>query len=112
MELFRVMEGGRSRWKVENETFRTLKHGYGLSHNYGHGEENFAMNAFLMAMLAFLIEQIFELKNKLYKKAIKVYKHKSHFWDRLRSAYEWRPWNDWEHLLESLIKKKIESIEK
>ena len=109
MDLFRAMEGGRSRWKVENETFRTLKHGYGLNHNYGHGEENFSMNAFLMATLVFLIEQIFELKNKLYKKAVEVYKYKSHLWDIIRSAYIWRSWDNWKHLLEFLIRKKLKA---
>ncbi len=30
----------RSRWKIENETFNTLKNqGYGLEHNYGHGHQ-------------------------------------------------------------------------
>lgn len=34
-----VMRGGRCRWKVENETFNTLKNqGYALEHNYGHGQ--------------------------------------------------------------------------
>ena len=103
------MEGGRARWKVENENFRTLKHSYGLDHNFGHGKENFSMNALLMAILALFIEQVFELKNKLHQKAIEVYKYKSHFWDKMRSAYEWRSWNNWQHLLESLIEKKLKA---
>ena len=33
-----VVKGGRARWKIENETFNTLKNqGYNLEHNYGHG---------------------------------------------------------------------------
>ena len=32
------MQGGRARWKVENETFNTLKNqGDHLEHNFGHG---------------------------------------------------------------------------
>ena len=35
-----IMRGGRARWKIENETFNTLKNqGYHLEHNYGHGAE-------------------------------------------------------------------------
>ena len=31
---------GRSRWKIENETFNVLKtNGYNLEHNFGHGRE-------------------------------------------------------------------------
>ena len=32
---------GRARWKIENETFNTLKNqGYNFEHNYGHGKKN------------------------------------------------------------------------
>ena len=41
----RWMWGGRSRWKIENETFNTLKNqGYQFEHNYGHGHQNVAVN--------------------------------------------------------------------
>lgn len=37
----KVMRGGRARWKIENETFNTLKNqGYNFEHNYGHGYSN------------------------------------------------------------------------
>ena len=35
------MRAGRARWKIENETFNTLKNqGYNFEHNYGHGYKN------------------------------------------------------------------------
>ena len=35
------MRGGRARWKIENETFNTLKNqGYHFEHNYGHGKKS------------------------------------------------------------------------
>src|SRR5215470_7396341 len=38
--VFHLMRGGRARWKIENETFNTLKNqGYNFEHNYGHGEQ-------------------------------------------------------------------------
>ena len=44
MYCMKVMRGGRAKWKVENETFNTLKNlGYSLEHNYGHGKENFQL---------------------------------------------------------------------
>ena len=51
-----LMRAGRARWKIENETFNTLKNqGYCFEHNFGHGEKNLStVFAFLM-MLAFLL---------------------------------------------------------
>jgi len=34
-----LMRAGRARWKIENETFNTLKNqGYHFEHNFGHGK--------------------------------------------------------------------------
>ena len=42
----KFVAGGRSRWRIENETFNTLKNqGYHLEHNYGHGKENLSTGA-------------------------------------------------------------------
>ena len=36
-----IMRGGRARWKIENETFNTLKNqGHNFGHNYGLGKKN------------------------------------------------------------------------
>ncbi|KJU87258.1 transposase IS4, partial [Candidatus Magnetobacterium bavaricum] len=44
-----LVKGGRCRWKIENETFNTLKNqGYHIEHNYGHGKEHLSMNFFLL----------------------------------------------------------------
>ena len=52
----------RSRWKIENETFNTLKNqGYGLEHNYGHGHQYLANTLATLMMLAFLMDQIQQL---------------------------------------------------
>jgi len=38
------MRAGRARWKIENETFNTLKNqGYNFEHNYVHGEQNLSV---------------------------------------------------------------------
>jgi hypothetical protein len=55
----KVMRAGRGSWKIENETFNTLKnHGYHFEHNYGHGEQHLAMVLAMLMMLAFLMYQI------------------------------------------------------
>lgn len=56
--VFKIMRGGRARWKIENETFNTLKNqGYEFEHNYGHGYKNLSIVLPLLMMLAFLIDQ-------------------------------------------------------
>lgn len=36
MNVYEIMQGGRARWKVENETFNTLKNqGYQFEHSFG-----------------------------------------------------------------------------
>ena len=43
--VVKVMRGGRARWKIENETFNTLKNqGDHFEHNYGHGRQHLATN--------------------------------------------------------------------
>jgi hypothetical protein len=43
-KVYKLMRGGRARWKIENETFNTLKNqGYNFEHNYGHGEQHLSV---------------------------------------------------------------------
>ncbi|MEM0994346.1 MAG: hypothetical protein AAGI49_15000 [Bacteroidota bacterium] len=66
------MRAGRSRWKIENETFNTLKNqGYNFEHNYGHGKENLCTNLVLLMMLAFFVDQLQQLLNPLFQAAWK-----------------------------------------
>jgi len=61
-----LVRGGRCRWKIENETFNTLKNqGYHIEHNFGHGKKNLSMNFFLLNLLAFFTHQILELTDLL-----------------------------------------------
>ena len=82
--LYLLMSGGRARWKVENETFNTLKNqGYQFEHNFGHGRKNLhTVFAFLM-MLAFLIDQIQEAACGLFQEAVKSMKSRRAFWERM-----------------------------
>jgi hypothetical protein len=65
-----VMSGGRARWKVENETFNTLKNqGYHFEHNYGHGYNHLCTVFAELMMAAFLIDQVQQRCNKLFAQA-------------------------------------------
>ena len=55
----KLMRAGRARWRIENETFNTLKNqGYEFEHNFGHGEKNLATVFATLMMLAFAIDQV------------------------------------------------------
>lgn len=84
-ELVRV---ARARWKIENETFNTLKNqGYHLEHNYGHGKKNLATNFALLTFLAFLVDQIAQHLDKTFQEAKTVCKSFKAFWERVRAIF-------------------------
>lgn len=85
----KIMRGGRARWKIENETFNTLKNqGYHLGHNYGLGKKNLSEVLVLLMILAFLIDQIQQICCPLFKAARKKFRSKIFFWEELRSLFK------------------------
>ena len=53
---------GRARWKIENESFNTLKtKGYNLEHNFGHGKANLSAILATLNLLAFAFHTVAEL---------------------------------------------------
>lgn len=87
--VYSIMRMGRSRWKIENETFNTLKNqGYNFKHNYGHGTENLSTVLALLMMLAFWVDQIQQGFNETFKKAWKKKQTKIALWEGVRSKFE------------------------
>lgn len=83
---------GRSRWKIENETFNTLKNqGYNLEHSYGHGKKHLATNFMLLTFLAFLTDQIAQKLDKAFDKALKHCKTKKNLWEKVRHVFDLLP---------------------
>ena len=83
-----TMCGGRARWKVENETFNTLKNqGYHLEHNYGHGQQNLSVVLALLMMLAFLVDQAQQLCCPLFQAALHKLQTKRNLWDHVRNYF-------------------------
>ena len=102
--LLPVMRGGRARWKIENETFNTLKNqGYNFEHNYGHGNQ-FLANVFMMLMfLAFQIDQIHELSSDLFQTVLKVTGSRIALWDDVRSVFKFFHIDSWEKMYKMLF---------
>jgi hypothetical protein len=84
----RWMQGGRSRWKIENETFNTLKNqGYHFEHNYGHGHQNLSVVLAMLMMLAFLVDQTQQVCCPLFAAAWDECISKRALWERLREIF-------------------------
>lgn len=85
---FDLMRAGRARWKIENETFNTLKNqGYNLGHNYGLGEKNLSAVFTILMMLAFLLDQIQQMSCWLFQEAWKKAESKRYLWESIRSFF-------------------------
>src|SRR4051812_4306875 len=104
-DVWEIMRGGRARWKIENETFNTLKNqGYRLEHNYGHGEQNLSVMLALLMMLAFLVDQVQQLCCPLFQAAWDKMKTKCHLWDEIRHHFRTLRFDSMAELLRTLIR--------
>jgi len=86
--VYKLMRGGRARWKIENETFNTLKNqGYHFEHNYGHGEQNLSVVFAMLMMLAFLVDQTQQLCCALFRAVWAKFGSKRLLWERMRALF-------------------------
>src|SRR4249920_2989145 len=82
------MRGGRARWKIENETFNTLKNqGYHFEHNYGHGEQHLSVVLATLMMRAFLVDQTQQLCCALFRAVWTKLGSKRLLWERMRALF-------------------------
>ncbi len=96
--------GAKSRWKIENECFNTLKNqGYHLEHNYGHGEKHLAFNFYLLTLLAFLFHQVLELCDAAFQQSRAKARTKRNLWEKLRTFIDTIVFKTWEQLLEFFL---------
>ncbi len=102
--VFHLMRGGRARWKIENETFNTLKNqGYNFEHNYGHGEQNLSVVFALVMMLAFLVDQTQQRCCALFQAVWAKLGSKRLLWERLRALFYDYALESMRQLLEALF---------
>jgi len=86
--VYRVMRAGRARWKIENETFNTLKNqGYHFEHNYGLGHKHLSMVFVKLMMLAFLVDQVQQLSCSLFRSVWKKLGSKRELWEQMRALF-------------------------
>lgn len=84
-----IMTGGRARWKIENETFNTLKNqGYNFEHNFGHGFNHLSTVFSRLMMLAFFVDQLQSIGCPLFKLSKDKWERLSEIWYRIRVIFD------------------------
>jgi hypothetical protein len=84
----RIMRGGRARWKIENETFNTLKNqGYHFEHNFGHGYQHLSVVFMTLMMLAFLVDQTQQLACRLFQAVLQKESSRKSLWEHMRNLF-------------------------
>lgn len=105
--VFSLARTGRARWRIENETFNTLKNqGYHFEHNFGHGHKNLSHVFGLLMFLAFLIDQVQQRCCGLFQEALEKAKRKIRFWEKLRMYISEFCVGSWESLYAAMGKRQ------
>lgn len=105
--VFALMRGGRARWKIENETFNTLKNlGYNFEHNYGHGKKYLSTILCLLMLLAFLVDQTQGIACSLFQAIRKHTGSYRSLWETIRVLFIWMEIPSWEWFYQFLIRKE------
>ena len=101
---YQLMRGGRARWRIENETFNTLKNqGYHCAHNYGHGYQHLSVVFAVLMMLAFLVDQGQQLCCPLFQAVWAKLGSKRRLWEKMRALFYAYALASMRHLFEALF---------
>ena len=107
--VYTIVRAARTRWKVENETFNTLKNqGYNYEHNYGHGQQYLSSTLSGLMLLAFLTDQLQQHACQLYQSVRKKLRVQKKMWESMRTVLQLVDIPDWETLWRLLGKPKSE----
>ena len=99
-----LVRGGRSRWRIENETFNTLKNqGYHFEHNFGHGKHHLSVVFAMLMMLAFLVDQVQQICCPLFRATWEKFGTKRSLWENLRSHFQHFNFESMRHIYEVML---------
>ena len=99
-----LVRGARARWKIENETFNTLKNqGYHFEHHFGHGQIYLSVIFATLMMLAFLVDQVQQLCCPLFQSVLEKFGSKRSLWDKQRSHFYHFAFESMCHLYEVMV---------
>ena len=104
LNVFTIMRGGRARWKVENETFNTLKNqGYHFEHNFGHGRQHLSVVFATLMMLAFLVDQVQQLACELFQAVLGKKGSRRRLWEHMRALFKTLEFTSMEQLFKAIL---------
>lgn len=99
-----IAQAGRARWKVENETFNTLKNnGYHLEHNFGHGKQNLCNLFASLNLLAFNFHTICNLLDEQYQSIQEKMGRRQTFFEELRILTKYVLFSSWTELFDHIL---------
>ncbi len=103
-----IADAGRSRWKIENESFNVMKnHGYELEHNFGHGEKFLAMTLAAFNLLAFAWHTVLDLVEPPWQAAREAVAKRTTFFGDLLTLTTYIVFPSWLVFLEAIATSKI-----
>jgi hypothetical protein len=99
-----VVAAGRCRWKIENETFNTLKNqGYHFEHNYGHGQQHLSSLLASLIILAFLVHTVLEWMDGKYQLLRKKLPSRQRLFNDIRTLTSYLYFETWEVLMDFML---------
>lgn len=102
--VYEIMRGGRARWRIENETFNTLKNqGYNFGHNYGLGKKHLSEVFVRLMMLAFMVDQLQQLCCPLFQAARRRCSSRRELWEEIRTFFRGFVAETMEAILRSVV---------
>lgn len=95
---------GRTRWKIENETFNVLKTGgYHLEHNFGHGKKTLASLLVVLNLLAFAMHNACDLIENQWRMARERLGARARLFEHLRSITAYHLFSSWHSLMRTIL---------
>jgi len=102
--VYRLSQGGRAKWKIENEAFNTLKNQeYHFEHNFGHGFNHLSTILAFLMFLAFTIDQIQQFSCGLFQAALEKMGSRVRLWGKMKSYFIALYIDSWEDLWKGII---------
>lgn len=99
-----ICQGGRARWKAENENNNTLKtKGYHLEHNFGHGKQHLSALLATLNMLAFALHTLLEMVDHQYLQLRERLPSRATLFEHIRTLISYICFRDWNHLMIFMI---------
>jgi hypothetical protein len=107
----KIVQAGRSRWKVENENNNTLKTGgYALEHNFGHGEKGLTQLLFTLNILSFLTHTISLKYDDGYRQLYELINNRKTFFNHITTFTTFFYIVDWDFLWQTMIKGYVDGL--